>query len=70
MDCSGTPHVVDHCSPRWSAVVPLYFHCPLTANISSAVDNISNNDNGIATYFIDEITHDDTYHYDNFMYER
>ena len=35
MDCSGTPHVVDHCSPRWSAVVPLYFHCTLTANISS-----------------------------------
>ena len=37
MDCSGTPHVVDHCSLRWSAVVPLYFHCTLTANISSAL---------------------------------
>ena len=35
MDCSGTPHVVDHCSSRWSAVIPLYFHCTLTAHISS-----------------------------------
>ena len=41
----------------------------VTGSIAT-VDNISNNDNGIATYFIDEITHDDTYHYDNFMYER
>ena len=41
MDCSGTPHVVDHCSPRWSAVVPLYFHCTLTANISSEHHKIS-----------------------------
>ena len=34
------------------------------------VENISNSNNEIATYVIDEITHDDTYHYDNFMYER
>ena len=41
----------------------------VTGSIAT-VDNISNHDSGIATYFIDEITHDDTYHYDNFMYER
>ena len=41
----------------------------VTGSIAT-VDNISNQDSGIATYFIDEITHDDTYHYDNFMYER
>ena len=36
----------------------------------AAIDDVSINDDGIAAYFIDEITHDDTYHYDNFMYER
>ena len=51
MDCSGTPHVVDHCSPRWSAVIPLYFHCTLTANISSVVVLFCPSDHSFKLFF-------------------
>ena len=33
--CSEISYTVNHCSPNWIAVVTLYFHCGLTAKVSS-----------------------------------
>ena len=39
--CSEIPHTMDRCSQNQIAVVGLYFHCGLTAKVSSVATILS-----------------------------
>ena len=51
-ECSGKSPAVDHCSPKQSAVVRLYFHCTFNASISSEGLYIHYQSNGILFHLI------------------